>query len=59
MLVEDVVELLSIDWLVPGPTANVRIINNMLIVIALFSKLASLRDTIQIRVRANSKLSIS
>jgi hypothetical protein len=28
-------ELLSIDWLVPAPTANVRIINNVLIVIAL------------------------
>jgi hypothetical protein len=39
MVAGGVVEVLSNDWLVPGPRVDARIINTMLIVIALFSKI--------------------
>ena len=37
VLVEDVEESLKTDWLIPGPAANAIIINNALIVMAVFS----------------------
>jgi hypothetical protein len=37
VLVEDVEESLKVAWLIPAPAANAKIINNGLIVMALFS----------------------
>jgi len=56
MLFGSGVEVLPLNWAVPDPMVNVRIINQMLIVIAFFSKLASLlrghSNTRQSRLKA-------